>query len=206
MSTVCAWWNEALAHLRCDAVMRSLIAEDESSGLMACDDLMRSMVRAVTGQQVNNTAAAAAAHRVVELAGSDAGDDLARGIATAGCERLKNEARLTQTKARALTAIARGWLSGELTPAALAPLTDDEVLERLTALPGVGPWTAHMILIFGLNRPDVFPVGDFGIKKASQAQFGSLEAAVRQSKAWKPYRTAATWLLWRSRTKTPVAY
>ena len=63
-----------------------------------------------------------------------------------------------------------------------------------------------MILIFGLNRPDVFPVGDFGVRKACENEFGNLEAAIKASDAWKPYRTAATWLLWRSRTKTPITY
>ncbi len=206
MTARCAWWADALRHLAKDAVMRRLIAEDETTGLAASGDLMHSMVRAVTGQQVNNTAAVAAARRVAEIAGADAGDDLARGIVAAGVDCLKTEGRLTQTKAKALFAIAQGWLAGDLTPAGLAPLTDDAVLERLTALPGVGPWTAHMILIFGLNRPDVFPAGDFGIRKAAEAQFGSLEVAVKASGAWKPYRTAAAWLLWRSRTKTPITY
>ena len=140
--------------------MKRLILEDTSTGMTASGDLMRSMVRAVTGQQVNNTAAVAAARRVTEVAKAQKGDALARGIVNAGCERLKAEARLTTTKAKALTAIAEGWLAGTLTPDALASLTDDEILERLTALPGDGRWTAHMILIFGLNRPDVFPVGD----------------------------------------------
>ncbi len=206
MAARCAWWADALRHLEKDPVMRRLIAEDETTGLTASGDLMHSMVRAVTGQQVNNTAAVAAARRVAEIAEADAGDALAQGIADAGVDRLKDKARLTQTKAKALCAIARGWLARDLTPEGLAPLADDEVLERLTALPGVGPWTAHMILIFGLNRPDVFPAGDFGIRKASEAQYGSLEAAVKASDAWRPYRTAAAWLLWRSRTKTPITY
>lgn len=206
MSERCPWWDDALNHLASDPVMKRLILEDTSTGMTASGDLMKSMVRAVTGQQVNNTAAAAAAKRVTEVAGADAGDALARGIVEAGSERLKTEARLTATKAKALCAVAAEWLAGRLTPDALASLTDEAVLERLTALPGVGPWTAHMILIFGLNRPDVFPAGDFGIKKACEKEFGSLEAALNASSAWKPYRTAATWLLWRSRTKTPVTY
>lgn len=202
----CPWWDDAVRHLATDPVMKRLILEDTSTGMTASGDLMRSMVRAVTGQQVNNTAAVAAARRVTEVAEAQKGDALARGIVNAGSERLKAEARLTATKAKALTAIAEGWLAGALTPDALASLTDDEIFERLTALPGVGPWTAHMILIFGLNRPDVFPVGDFGVRKACENEFGNLKTAVKASEAWKPYRTAATWLLWRSRTKTPITY
>lgn len=97
-------------------------------------------------------------------------------------------------------------MTGQLTPEALNPLTDAEILGRLDDLPGVGPWTAHMVMIFGLNRPDVFPVDDFGVKKAAEALYGSVEKARELSEAWKPYRTAATWLLWRSRTQTPVQY
>ena len=73
----CSWWDDAVRHLATDPVMKRLILEDTSTGMTASGDLMRSMVRAVTGQQVNNTAAVAAARRVTEVAEAQKGDALA---------------------------------------------------------------------------------------------------------------------------------
>ena len=86
---------------------------------------------------------------------------------------------------------------------AVAELSDDELIERLTKVRGIGPWTVHMLMIFYLGRPDVMPAGDFGIRKAFSLLYRrgrsvKPEAILRHSKRWQPHRSAASWYLWRS--------
>ena len=94
------------------------------------------------------------------------------------------------------------YVEGSFTAPALESLDDAAVRARLTAVKGVGPWTADMVLIFGLNRPDVWAQTDFGLRKALEKT--GLDA--KDPQVWAPWRTAATWLLWQSLTATPVQY
>jgi len=82
-------------------------------------------------------------------------------------------------------------------------LTDDELVERLTSVRGIGPWTVHMLLIFRLGRPDVLPTGDFAIRKAFQVSWRKRkepkpETLEKHARAWRPWRSVASWYLWRS--------
>jgi DNA-3-methyladenine glycosylase II len=92
-----------------------------------------------------------------------------------------------------------------------SPLTDDEVRKRLTALRGVGPWTAEMVLIFSLLRPDIFPLGDIGIVRSVERLYAEgrrldPEELLAQAAPWEPYRTVAVWYLWRFLDAEPVEY
>lgn len=203
--TVVSWWEDALDHLKSDSALAPLIEKSRGDGLMPCTDLFTAMVRAVCGQQVSNAAALKAKDRVLKAAEEASPGNYPLGIHTLGLEGLK-WLGLSGAKQSALWNLAQGALTGTLTHEALSSLTDDEVLARLTAIKGVGPWTAHMILIFGLNRPDVFPVGDYGLRTAGLKVFGNLDTMLSVSTAWRPYRTAATWLLWRDRTGFAVRY
>ena len=89
------------------------------------------------------------------------------------------------------------------TAGAAAELSDEALIERLTKVRGVGPWTVQMLMIFYLGRPDVMPTGDFGIRKAFSLLYrrgrpAKPEAILRHSKRWQPHRSVATWYLWRS--------
>ncbi len=203
--TVVSWWEAALDHLKSDSALAPLIEKSRGDGLMPCTDLFTAMVRAVCGQQVSNAAALKAKDRVLKAAEEASPGNYPLGIHTLGLEGLKGLG-LSGAKQSALWNLAQGALTGTLTHEELDSLTDDEVLARLTAIKGVGPWTAHMILIFGLNRPDVFPVGDYGLRAAGLKVFGNLDTMLSVSTAWRPYRTAATWLLWRDRTGFAVRY
>ena len=88
-------------------------------------------------------------------------------------------------------------------------MTDDEVIEALTKVKGLGRWTAEMFLMFRLRRPDVLPVGDLGIVNAMQRLYGlrkrpDAKRIRRLGEAWRPYRTVACWYLWRSLENTPL--
>ena len=203
--TVVSWLEAALNHLKSDSTLSPLIENARGDGLMPCTDLFTAMVRAVCGQQVSNAAALKAKDRVLKAAEEASPGNYPLGIHTLGLEGLKGLG-LSGAKQSALWNLAQGALTGTLTHEELDSLTDDEVLARLTSIKGVGPWTAHMILIFGLNRPDVFPVGDYGLRAAGLKVFGNLDTMLSVSTAWRPYRTAATWLLWRDRTGFAVRY
>jgi DNA-3-methyladenine glycosylase II len=99
-------------------------------------------------------------------------------------------------------------IEGELELDRLNELPDEEVIAQLTAVKGLGPWTAHMFLIFHLRRPDVLPVGDLGVRRAVQLAYGmedlpSAAELERIAERWRPYRSLASLYLWRSLDNEP---
>ncbi len=203
---IVSWWDAALQYLKKEEPQfRSVIKESAGDGLLEGRDLFRSMLRAVCGQQVNNTAAMRMQAAVLAAAKATGECSLVLGVLKLGEDTLRDSG-LTLTKTRAIMGLAQGYAEGRFTRKAFAKLTDDEVKTALQTVKGVGPWTADMILIFGLNRPDVFASGDFGVREAFRTMFTNPDTMHEKVQGWRPYRTAATWLLWRSRSKTPVRY
>jgi DNA-3-methyladenine glycosylase II len=105
--------------------------------------------------------------------------------------------------------LATHVLSGELEVDRLGELPDDEVIEQLTAVRGLGVWTAHMFLMFHLEREDVLPVGDLGIRNAIKAEYGFDELPApaemeAMAEVWRPHRTLACLYLWESLASTPA--
>jgi DNA-3-methyladenine glycosylase II len=113
-------------------------------------------------------------------------------------------AGLSRTKAEALRDLAAKALDGTVpTRARTEKLSDEEIVERLTAVRGVGRWTVEMFLIFTLGRPDVLPVDDYGVRKGFACAFGRRvlprpKELAGHGEAWRPYRTVASWYLWRA--------
>ena len=111
---------------------------------------------------------------------------------------------LSRSKCKALHHLAESALVGTLPKAAeLHEMSDDEIIDRLTLIWGIGRWTAEMLLIFYLGRPDVLPINDLGILKGYQRVRGystlpPVGRLQRAGKRWRPYRTVASWYLWRS--------
>jgi DNA-3-methyladenine glycosylase II len=111
---------------------------------------------------------------------------------------------LSRNKMEALRDLAAKSLDGTVPALArLKRMSDEEIIERLTEVRGIGRWTAEMLLMFRLGRPDVLPVGDFAIRKGFSLVFGTDEmpapkALAQYGERWKPYRTVASWYLWRS--------
>jgi DNA-3-methyladenine glycosylase II len=106
------------------------------------------------------------------------------------------------SKVRAIKDLAARAKSGELKVKRLDKLPNDEVRNELIAVKGIGPWTADMFLMFKLGRPDIFPVEDLGIKngfqKVTGKKFDKVKSAKFAEKSWAPFRTVASWYLWRS--------
>jgi len=110
---------------------------------------------------------------------------------------------LSRQKRAAMTEVARAFAEGRVSARRLFHMPDDEVVDALVQIKGVGPWTAHMILMFSLGRPDVLPVGDYGIRKGAQLLYG-LESLPKPAELetlaapWRPYASVASWYLWRA--------
>jgi DNA-3-methyladenine glycosylase II len=160
------------------------------------------LVQAVTYQQLNGTAAATILGRVKALYPGrrfPRPEDL---LATPD-ERLRG-AGLSRAKTAAVKDIAAKTLEGVVpTSRAIARLSDDEIVERLTTVRGVGAWTAEMLLIFTLGRQDVLPATDFGVRKGFAVTYGLKELPapkdlLAHGEKWRPHRTTAAWYLWRS--------
>lgn len=166
-------------------------------------EVFPSLVAAITYQQLNGKAAATIHSRVLAL--FDEGRALTpRAFDKVPDERLR-AAGLSGNKLLAMRDLAEKCASG-LVPARakLETLGDLEVIEKLTRVRGIGVWTAQMFLIFRLGRPDVLPAGDYGVRKAFGRLYrerGALpppESVEKHGRLWAPWRTVASWYLWRS--------
>jgi len=123
-------------------------------------------------------------------------------VASTSVSRLRTVG-LSGQKARYLRELAKGFVGGRIRPHRFARQSNEEIITTLTAIHGIGRWTAEMFLMFSLNRLDVLPVGDLGIKKAVRQAYGlrvlPKPATIRRiGRSWHPYETVASWYLWRS--------
>ena len=120
-------------------------------------------------------------------------------------------AGLSRAKVAAIQDLARRTLDGTVPPLTrLKRMPDDEIAERLTSIRGIGPWTVEMLLLFRLGRPDILPATDYGIRKGFQIAFRTKElpapaAILRRGERWRPYRSVASWYLWRAVDKGTTA-
>ncbi|MES1199494.1 MAG: DNA-3-methyladenine glycosylase [Pseudomonadota bacterium] len=169
-------------------------------------DPYHSLVRAVVYQQLSGKAAATILSRVVALfPGKDFPEP--QDLIDAKPEALRG-AGLSRQKSAALKDIAAKRIEGVIPPArSLHRLSDEEIIERLTAARGVGRWTVEMYLMFTLGRPDVLPIDDLGVRKGAEKLFRrefTPKTLGEYGKRWAPWRSAAAWHLWRVvDTKTP---
>jgi DNA-3-methyladenine glycosylase II len=158
------------------------------------------LLRAIIHQQLSGKAAATIHGRLLDLFS----EGLTPEHLLAMSEQTLHDAGLSRNKLLAVRDLAIKTLDGSVPDfRVMATLTDDEIIERLTIVRGIGRWSAEMLLMFNLGRPDVLPVDDLGIRKGFQLVYGMkrLPAAVtlhRAARAWQPYRSAASWYLWQA--------
>lgn len=197
--------EQALAHLvKMDKTLAKLIGRVGPCTLVPRSKRspFESLVRSVVYQQLNGTAAAAILSRVKALYPGrrfPRPEDL---LATP--DELLRGAGLSRAKTASVKDIAEKTLSGVVPSGrAIAHLSNEQILERLTTLRGVGPWTVEMLLIFTLGRPDVLPATDFGVRKGFALTYGRKELPppkelLQFGERWKPHRTTAAWYFWRA--------
>jgi DNA-3-methyladenine glycosylase II len=194
--------------LRRDPVLASLIRRHGPCGLAAAQraDHFSALVRAITGQQLSTKAATTIYGRMVAL--------MPGGVPTpGGFAGITDEALRAAGLSRQKIAYLRD-LCGKITAEvldldALDALADEDVINALVTVKGIGRWSAEMFLIFRLHRPDVLPVGDLGIVVAVQRAYRlrkrpNPDRLRKIGEAWRPYRSVASWYLWRSLDNEPV--
>ena len=159
-----------------------------------------SLVRAILAQQLSGKAADTIHTRVLALAGGR--DAMTPAALLAIAPDALRAAGVSRPKISYLRDLAARVQDGRLNLDTLEERTDDDVIEAITAVRGLGRWSAEMFLMFRLNRPDVFPVADLGIVKGVQTLLGMKKrpkprTMLRAAEMWRPYRSVAAWYLWR---------
>jgi DNA-3-methyladenine glycosylase II len=202
-----------------DPVLAGLVAEhgppppiapvDDAAGRTATRraSAYTALLRAIVGQQLSTKAARSIYGRL--LAHFDDVAPTPEQVLDADPEALRAAAGLSRAKVVYLRSLAEHVLSGELELDRIEELDDDAVVAELTAVKGIGEWSAHMFLMFQLERPDVLAVGDLGVRKGIQLAYG-LDAPPTPAEAraiaepWRPHRSTACRLLWRSLDNEPT--
>ena len=200
-----AYWNEAKEHLRrADPLMAAIIREHEEPPLKSKGQLFETLAHSIVGQQISALAADAIWRRLVELLGTVTPENITR----ASTESMRGVG-LSGRTVEYLKGLADA--NDELEQLPWTTMNDDEVHRALCRLRGIGPWTADMILIFSLCRPDILPLGDIGVVRVMERLYAdgarlNAEQLTEIAEPWRPFRTVATWYLWRSLDPEPVEY
>ncbi|MFW6089773.1 MAG: DNA-3-methyladenine glycosylase family protein [Gemmatimonadota bacterium] len=181
-----------------DPVLAPLIEEYGHLEPEVADDPFRRLVLAIVNQQLSTASAAAIRGRLVERF------ELTPGALLAADPESLTAVGLSRRKAEYVQGIAAAFHADGLSRAAFDAMTDDEVIERLVEIRGVGTWTAKIFLMFALGRPDVFPIEDLGIRRGMTNLFGELSAddMLEVAERWRPERTRACLYLWRAADMT----
>ncbi len=193
--------RKALTHLKkSDPRMRDLIRRVGAYTIEYAPADFATLVRCIIYQQLSGKVAVTIFRRLEELL--DASGMTPEAVLALPPEPMR-ELGLSRQKIRYVRELATACVAGTFRPEELAGLPDEKVMQKMTRLTGVGPWTVHMYLIFALRRPDVLPSGDLGIRAAVRNVYGldKLPAPAeveRIGKPWRPYASVASWYLWRS--------
>ena len=189
-----------------DPVMAGLIARYPGLGLASRGDAFGTLARSIVGQQISVKAADAVWARFSAAVGTVSPG----AVLAAGAAGLANSG-LSRRKIEYMVDLAGHFAAGRIRPERWADMDDEAVIAELVDVRGIGRWTAEMFLIFNLLRPDVYPLDDIGLQRALFDHYFAGEKQPRRVLAelgerWRPWRTVATWYLWRSLDPLPVEY
>lgn len=192
-------WNEAISHLKsADLKLAGLIDRVGPCQLKPADDYLKTLAQAIISQQISSKAAETIFGRV---AGAMPDVWTVEAMARLNSDFLQS-CGVSQQKRNYLLSLVEHVGSGKLDLSSIKQLGDEDIIETLVQVKGIGRWTAEMFLIFALNRPDVLPVADLGIKEGLKRHFELAGYPTPQqcnelTQSWKPYRSVAMWYLWR---------
>jgi DNA-3-methyladenine glycosylase II len=205
------YWDEACKHLsKRDRVMRKLIPQFGEGRLQSRGDAFTTLARSIVGQQISVKAAQSVWDRFAALMSQPA-THLAPTEVLALETAAARAAGLSARKVEYLVDLAAHFESGSVHVAQWQQMDDEAIIEELVAIRGIGRWTAEMFLIFHLMRPNVMPLDDLGLLKGISVNYFSGEPVSRAEArevgdAWAPFRSVATWYIWRSLDPLPVDY
>ena len=203
-------YREGIAHIvKSDRTLADVIAKIGPCKLsLRTGSVFESLVRAIAHQQLTGRAANTILRRLEDALGTSGSLD-PEAVLQADIDVLRS-AGFSLAKASYIGEVARAVVNGAIpTKAIMRKMPDEEIIEKLTAVKGIGRWSAEMFLIFDLGRLDVLPLGDYGVRKGFAIAYGMKtlprpRTITRRAKNWHPYRTLACWYLWRVIDMKPV--
>ena len=199
------YWETAKKELsENDIILSRIINKFDDLELISRGDIFFTLIRSIIGQQISVKAASTVWSRFTEKVG----EITPKNILSVDFEDLRS-CGLSQKKTEYVIGISESWHEYSLFD--WNKMDDEEVIEKLIKLRGVGKWTAEMILIFTLLRPDVFPIGDIGMIRGIEKSYNSgvrmsNDELYALSEKWKPWRTVACCFMWRTVDPEPVEY
>ena len=205
--TTPAYWKQASQELaQRDSVLRRLIKINSGFSMRSRGDAFMTLARSIVGQQISLKAADTVWQKILATVPAIS----AKHIAGADGAALRS-CGLSGKKVLYLQDLAQSFVSGTLDIAEWERLDDDELIAELTQVKGIGRWTAEMFLIFYMMRPDVLPLDDIGLQKAMSLHYNNSRPLSKLkmraiARDWAPWRSVATWYLWRSLDPIPVEY
>jgi DNA-3-methyladenine glycosylase II len=205
------YWDEACKHLaRRDRVMKKLIPQFGEARLQSRGDAFTTLARSIVGQQISVKAAQSVWDKFAALVAGPTHRIAPKAVLGLQVPAMR-EAGLSARKVEYLSDLARHFEDGAVHVKQWQQMEDESIIEELVAIRGIGRWTAEMFLIFHLMRPNVLPLDDLGLLKGISLNYFSGEAVSRAEArevgdAWAPFRSVATWYIWRSLDPLPVEY
>ena len=206
-----AYWDEACKHLgKRDRVMRKLIPQFAEGRLQSRGDAFTTLARSVVGQQISVKAAQSVWNRFTALTAEPSAHLVPASILALDAAAIR-AAGLSTRKVEYVRDLALHFESGAVHVGQWQDMGDEAIIDELVAIRGIGRWTAEMFLIFHLMRPNVLPLDDVGLLKGISLNYFSGEPVSRAEArevgdAWAPFRSVATWYIWRSLDPLPVDY
>jgi DNA-3-methyladenine glycosylase II len=201
------YWDHGCSSLmRADRTLKKIITQFKDTGIVSRGDPFLTLARSIIGQQISVAAAQAVWNRF-EASMPKVSPKNVLGMD----KEILRSAGLSYRKIEYVQDLADHFQNKGLAKIKWQSLDDELIIQELTAIRGIGRWTAEMFLIFNLKRPDVLPLDDIGLLRAISINYFSGEKVTRAqarevAENWAPYRTVATWYLWRSIDPIPVDY
>jgi DNA-3-methyladenine glycosylase II len=203
-------WDDACKHLsKRDRVMRKLIPRFGDGRLQSPGDAFTTLARSIVGQQISVKAAQSVWDRFAALTTAPSSRLSPKAVLALEASAIRS-AGLSVRKVEYLRDLAQHFESGSVHVQQWQQMDDEAIIEELVAIRGIGRWTAEMFLIFHLMRPNVLPLDDIGLLKGISVNYFSGEPVSRAEArevgdAWAPFRSVATWYIWRSLDPLPIA-
>ena len=205
------FWDDACKHLaRRDRVLKKLIPKFGQARLQSRGDAFTTLARSIVGQQISVKAAQSVWDRFLDASGTLRPQVEPAQVLALSMEKLRG-AGLSGRKCEYLLDLSRHFGNGLVHVDHWREMDDEAIISELVAIRGIGRWTAEMFLIFHLMRPNVLPLDDLGLLKGISQSYFSGEPVSRAEarevgEAWAPYKSVATWYIWRSLDPVPVDY
>ncbi len=201
------WWNEAKSYLMLnDPIMKKIIINNNKGLLQSRGEPYNALCRTIIGQQISVKAAASIWKKF-----EDGVQNInPKNVIKYGNNNLRKFG-LSSRKVEYIISLSNFLIDNPTAIKSWEKMDDKSVIKELCKIKGIGPWSAEMFLMFVFLRQDILPLGDLGLRRAVGINYlnkndPSYEEVQKVAKKWSPYRSAATWYLWRSIDPIPVAY